>query len=71
MRVLINDLPFYIGRGDESVTVTAPANHLFVPGENVVVAELFPAERSSFAPFVTGPFRFSVFTDDEASRRGR
>jgi hypothetical protein len=69
VRVLLNDLPFYTGKGDEAVTVTAPANHLFVPGENVLVMELFPAPKPSFAPTMVGPVRFSVFTDDEARAR--
>ncbi len=69
VRVLLNDIPFYSGKGDENVTVTAPANHLFVPGENVLVIEVLPGIKPSFAPYVSGPVRFSVFVDDDSRTR--
>lgn len=64
VRAFLNDLPFYSGGGDENVTVTAPANHLLVPGENVLVLELFPAPKPASAPELVGVVRFALFIDN-------
>lgn len=66
VRALLNDVPFYSGFGQENVTVSGPANHLLVPGENVIALELAPAPKPSFAPYLDGVVRFQVLVDGGA-----
>ena len=42
VRALLNGVLFYRHTGSESWTVSAPANALFVPGENVLRIEILP-----------------------------
>lgn len=63
-RVLLNDLPMYTGAGQQNITVSGPANHLLLPGENTLTLELFPAPRPLDAPTIEGPVAFTLRLDD-------
>lgn len=74
VRALLNDLPFYRGNGAELVAITAPANHLLLPGENVLTLELAPPPKAVAAALakeqptpgaVAGGVRFALMIDDE------
>ena len=63
-RALLNDLPFYRGLGQKNHTVSGPANHLLLPGENVLTIEVYPAPRPVTAPLLEGPVEFELKIDD-------
>jgi hypothetical protein len=73
LRALLNDLPFYRSAGAEAAAVTAPANHLLVPGENVLTLEIAPPSKSVAAAVAREPpapgalegVRFALRIDDE------
>ena len=67
VRALLNDLPFYRGLGQKSFTVSGPANHLLLPGENVLTVEVYPAPRPATAPTLEGPVGFELKVDDETA----
>lgn len=64
-RVLLNDLPMYTGAGQQNITVSGPANHLLLPGENTLAVEIFPAPRPLDAPTIEGPVAFTLRLDDK------
>jgi hypothetical protein len=66
VRVVLNDLPMYTGAGQQNITVSGPANHLLLPGENVVAVEIFPAPRPADAPTIEGPVTFTIRLDEDA-----
>jgi len=63
-RAMLNDLPFYRGLGQKNLTVSGPANHLLLPGENVLTVEVYPAPRPATAPTIEGPVEFELKLDD-------
>jgi hypothetical protein len=66
VRALLNDIPFYTGGGAENITVSGPANHLLLPGENVFALELAPAPKPKAAPYLDGVVRFTLRADDDS-----
>ena len=67
VRALLNDLPFYRGDGQRNITVSAPANHLLLPGENVLTLEIYKAPRPAEASALEGPVTFTLMVHDEAT----
>lgn len=64
-RTSLNDLPMYTGAGQQNITVSGPANHLLLPGENTLTIEIYPAPRPADAPTVEGPVVFTLRLDEE------
>ncbi|MEP7121894.1 MAG: hypothetical protein ABJE95_13320 [Byssovorax sp.] len=67
VRASLNDLPFYRGDGQKNVTVTAPANHLLLPGENVLTLEVYKAPRPADALAIEGPVTFTLMVHEPAT----
>jgi hypothetical protein len=67
VRATLNDLPFYRGRGAESAALTGPANHLLLPGDNVLRLEIeAPSGAAPSALTGTPPqLSFTLRVDDE------
>lgn len=63
VRATLGDLPFYRGRGAESVALTGPANHLLLPGENVLTLEVTAPPGAAADP---PALSFALRVDDEA-----
>jgi hypothetical protein len=66
-RALLNDLPFYRGLGQRNHTVSGPANHLLLPGENVLTIEVYPGTRPAIAPAIEGPVELEIKVDDDTA----
>jgi hypothetical protein len=68
VRATLGDLPFYRGRGAESAALTGPANHLLVPGDNVLTLELDAPSGAVAAALAEAPpnLSFALRVDDEA-----
>lgn len=68
VRATLGDLPFYRGRGAESAALTGPANHLLLPGDNVLTLELDAPSAAVAAALVEAPphLSFALRIDDEA-----
>lgn len=65
LRVLVNDILLYRHSGRDNWTFSGPANHLFVPGENTLLVELFPTIPPAHAPKLRGPVEMRVMRDDD------
>jgi hypothetical protein len=63
VRSMLNDLPFYRGNGSRNMTVSGPANHLLLPGENTFTVEVYPAPRPAAASAIEGPVVFKLAID--------
>ncbi len=64
VRALLDDLPFHRGDGQRNVTVSAPANHLLLPGENVLTLEIYKAPRPVEALALEGPVTFTLMVQE-------
>jgi len=65
VRALLNDVLFYRHSGSENWTVSAPANALFVPGENILRIEILPTIVPAHSPGIRGPVEVKVMLDDD------
>lgn len=68
VRATLGELPFYRGRGTESASLTGPANHLLLPGDNVLTLELAAPPGAVATALAAAPphLSFAVRVDDEA-----
>lgn len=71
VRATLGDLPFYRGRGVESVALTGPANHLLLPGDNALTLEVDAVSGIAAAALAASPphLAFTLRIDDEADTR--
>jgi hypothetical protein len=67
VRALLNDLPFHRGDGQRNITVSAPANHLLLPGENVLTLEIYKAPRPLDSLALEGPVTFTLMVHEDGT----
>ncbi|MEP7120266.1 MAG: hypothetical protein ABJE95_05110 [Byssovorax sp.] len=68
VRATLGDLPFYRGRAGEPAALTGPANHLLVPGENVLTLAIEAPSVAAAAALLSAPphLSFVLRVDDDA-----
>lgn len=65
-RVSFNGIPFYESTPDKIVGRTSPVSHTFVPGENRIAIEIWPAPKLLEAPSLESRIQVMILTlDDE------